>query len=73
MIKTIPKTGKDGKVYQSVVAINLVDPAEVPSPSQKSSKLKKKSKYKFLKKLIHFLFIILLWDRICAISFSNVM
>ena len=47
MIKTIPKTGKDGKVYQSVVAINLVDPAEVPSPSQKSSKLKKKVSINF--------------------------
>ena len=30
MIKTIPKTGKDGKTYQSVVAIDLVDPTEVP-------------------------------------------
>ena len=30
MIKTIPKTGKDGKIYQSVAAIHFVDPTEVP-------------------------------------------
>ena len=48
MIKTIPKTGKDGKVYQSVVAINLI-PTEVPSPTptQKQTKTKKKVSINF--------------------------